>query len=475
MKTSNLWIDGQEALPSGGLYFDDINPSDQSIIAKVAKGTTADIDKAVAAAKKAFVSFSQTQAKDREVILSRAAALVERDREEYLQLLIDEVGSPIMKAQFEVDYCINAFRAAAGVPRRLTGETMPLDRPGAFGMSVREPVGIIACITPFNVPLLKNVKQIAMVIATGNTSVLLPSEFATQVTVKFAETLAEAGTPPGVFNYVTGDPFEIGDHLTSHKDIASINFCGSPRIGKHVAELAAKDLKPITLELGGKNPLVVLDDADLDKALEAAMLGIFFFQGQACMASSRIILQRGIADKFIPAFKNIAASIKVGDLSDPQTAIGPIISDRQQERVKNHINDALAKGAIRLHGEEGWKGACCPPTILTNVDQSMRVFREETFGPVTSIYTVDTVEEAVNMANDTEFGLSFSLFTRDITTALKVAKQSNAGMVHINAMSIQDEPHVPFGGNGMSGFGREGTDADLDIMTRWKWITIQLD
>ena len=475
MKTSNLWIDGQEALPSGGLYFDDINPSDQSIIAKVAKGTTADIDKAVAAAKTAFVSFSQTQAKDREVILSRAAALVERDREEYLQLLIDEVGSPIMKAQFEVDYCINAFRAAAGVPRRLTGETMPLDRPGAFGMSVREPVGIIACITPFNVPLLKNVKQIAMVIATGNTSVLLPSEFATQVTVKFAETLAEAGTPPGVFNYVTGDPFEIGDHLTCHKDIASINFCGSPRIGKHVAELAAKDLKPITLELGGKNPLVVLDDADIDKALEAAMLGIFFFQGQACMASSRIILQRGIADKFIPAFKNIAASIKVGDLSDPQTAIGPIISYRQQERVKNHINDALAKGAIRLHGEEGWKGACCPPTILTNVDQSMSVFREETFGPVTSIYTVDTVEEAVNMANDTEFGLSFSLFTRDITTALKVAKQSNAGMVHINAMSIQDEPHVPFGGNGMSGFGREGTDADLDIMTRWKWITIQLD
>jgi|TARA_X000000950_G_scaffold95851_1_gene120982 acyl-CoA reductase-like NAD-dependent aldehyde dehydrogenase len=475
MKTSNLWIDGQEVLPSGGLYFDDINPSNQSIIAKVAKGTTADIDKAVAAAKKAFMSFSQTQAKDREAILSRAAALVERDKEEYLQLLIDEVGSPIMKAQFEVDYCINAFRAAAGVPRRLTGETMPLDRPGAFGMSVREPVGIIACITPFNVPLLKNVKQIAMVIATGNTSVLLPSEFATQVTVKFAETLAEAGTPPGVFNYVTGDPFEIGDHLTCHKDIASINFCGSPRIGKHVAELAAKDLKPITLELGGKNPLVVLDDADLDKALEAAMLGIFFFQGQACMASSRIILQRGIADKFIPAFKNIAANIKVGDLSDPQTAIGPIISDRQQERVKNHINDALAKGAIRLHGEEGWKGACCPPTILTNVDQSMSVCREETFGPVTSIYEVDTVEEAVNMANDTEFGLSFSLFTRDITTALKVAKQSNAGMVHINAMSIQDEPHVPFGGNGMSGFGREGTDADLDIMTRWKWITIQLD
>ncbi len=214
MKTSKLWIGGEHLEPTGGNYFEDLNPSDQAVIANVAKGTPADIDRAVAAAVQAFATFSQTQAKEREAILCRAAALVERDRDEYLQLLIDEVGSPIMKAQFEVDYCINAFRAAAGVPRRLTGQTMPLDRPGAFGMSVREPVGVIACITPFNVPLLKNVKQIAMVIATGNTAVLLPSEFASQVTVKFAETLAEAGTPAGVFNYVTGDPFEIGDSLT---------------------------------------------------------------------------------------------------------------------------------------------------------------------------------------------------------------------------------------------------------------------
>ena len=475
MQTSKLWIGGALLEPSGGEYFDDLNPSDQTLIARVAKGTIVDIDRAVAAARCAFLTISQTQAKEREAILSRAAALVERDREEYLQLLIDEVGSPMMKAQFEVDYCINAFRAAAGVPRRLTGQTMPLDRPGAFGMSVREPVGVIACITPFNVPLSKNVKQIAMVIATGNTAVLLPSEYATQVTVKFAETLAEAGTPDGVFNYVTGDPFEIGDALTGHSEVAAINFCGSPRIGKHVAELAAKDLKPVTLELGGKSPLVVLDDADLDKALEAATIGIFFFQGQACMASSRIILQRGIAAKFIAAFKQIAAGIKMGDLSDPETAIGPIISHRQEQRVREHISDALSKGADLLSDDRAWQGACCPPTILTGVTQKMAVCREETFGPVTSIYQVDSVEEAIRVANDTDYGLSFSIFTSDITTALKVAQSANAGMVHINAMSIQDEPHVPFGGNGLSGFGREGTDADLDIMTRWKWITVQLD
>ena len=291
MKQSELWIGGERVPPTGGEYFDDFNPSDRSVIARVAKGTAADIDRAVAAAHAAFPTFSQTQAKEREKILCDAAALVERDREEYLGMLIEEVGSPVMKAQFEVDYCINAFRAAAGVPRRLTGETMPLDRPGAFGMSIREPVGVIACITPFNVPLLKNVKQIAMVVATGNTSVLLPSEFASQVTVRFAETLEEAGLPGGVFNYVTGDPFDIGDVLTSHPGIAAVNFCGSPVIGKRVAEIAARDLKPITLELGGKSPLIVLDDADLGKALEAATIGIFFFQGQACMASSRIFLQ----------------------------------------------------------------------------------------------------------------------------------------------------------------------------------------
>ena len=474
MNTSELWIGGKEHKPSSGEYFDDLNPSNGDLIARVAKGNSADINTAVADAKKTFHHFKDSEVREREKILCDAASIVERDRDVYMELLINEVGSPQMKAAFEVEYCINAFRAAAGVPRRLAGQTMPLDRPGAFGMSVREPVGVIGCITPFNVPLLKNVKQIAMVIATGNTAVLMPSEFAPQVTVQFAKTLHEAGLPGGVFNYVTGDPAEIGDYLTSHNDIAAINFCGSPRVGQHVASIAAKSLKPITLELGGKNPLIILDDADLDKALEAAMLGIFFFQGQACMASSRIIVQSKIAERFIPAFVEIAKGVKVGDLSDPETAIGPIISSRQADRVKSHVTDALDKGVTLLHGGE-WLGNCCPPTILSDVSSEMIVFGEETFGPVTSIYTVNDLEQAMQVANDTSYGLSCAIFTSDITSAMKAAAKSDAGMVHINAMSIQDEPHIPFGGNGMSGLGREGTDADLDIMTRWKWITIQVD
>ena len=220
--------------------------------------------------------------------------------------------------------------------------------------------------------------------------------------------------------------------------------------------------------------MIILDDADLDKALEAAMLGIFFFQGQACMASSRIIVQSDIAKRFIPAFVEIAKGVKVGDLSDPETAIGPIISSRQADRVKSHVADALEKGATLLHGGE-WLGNCCPPTILADVSREMTVFGEETFGPVTSIYTVDCLDEAMQLANDTSYGLSCAIFTSDISSAMQAASKSNAGMVHINAMSIQDEPHIPFGGNGMSGLGREGTDADLDIMTRWKWITIQVN
>ena len=474
MNTSELWIGGKEYKPSSGEYFDDLNPSNADLIARVAKGNMADVNAAVADAKNTFEQFKDSEVRTREKILCDAASIVERDRDVYMDLLINEVGSPQMKAAFEVEYCINAFRAAAGVPRRLVGQTMPLDRPGAFGMSVREPVGVIGCITPFNVPLLKNVKQIAMVIATGNTAVLMPSEFATQVTVQFAKTLHEAGLPGGVFNYVTGDPAEIGDFLTSHNDIAAINFCGSPRIGQHVANIAARSLKPVTLELGGKNPLIILDDADLNKALEAAMLGIFFFQGQACMASSRIIVQSEIAKQFIPAFVEIAKGVKVGDLSDPETAIGPIISSRQADRVKSHVADALEKGATLLHGGK-WLGNCCPPTILSDVTSEMVVFGEETFGPVTSIYTVDDLEQAMQLANDTSYGLSCAIFTSDISSAMKAAAKSDAGMVHINAMSIQDEPHIPFGGNGTSGLGREGTDADLDIMTRWKWITIQVD
>ena len=265
----------------------------------------------------------------------------------------------------------------------------------------------------------------------------------------------------------------IGDELTTHKLVKSISFCGSPRVGTHVAELAAKDLKPITLELGGKSPLIVLDDADLDEAVQAAAMGTFFFQGQACMATSRIYLQRGIAEAFTEKFVAAAGHMGMGDLRSEDTAVGPIISERQRERVRRHIDDARSKGVEVLAGGE-WDGNRCQPTILSGVTEAMEVCRDETFGPVTSLYVFDTVDEALERANDTVYGLSFSVFTRDIDTALDIAHRAESGAVHINRPTIQDEPCPPFGGQGLSGYGREGTAADLDILTEWKWITIRM-
>lgn len=471
VKQTELWIGGEWTPPSSGAYLDDLNPLDDSLYSRIASGTAEDIDRAVQVAKEAFEANKGLLAHQREIWFLRAADLVERDRQEYLDILIDEVGSPLNKAQFEVNYCINALRAIASVPRRIRGEVIPSESPDVFSMAVRSPVGVVAAISPFNVPLLKVTKQGTMPLACGNAVVHMPSEFASQVSVKFAQTLHEAGVPAGLFNVITGNPFEIGDVLTSHKQIDAITFCGSPVVGKHVAAIAARDLKPITLELGGKSPLIVLEDADIDAAVQAAVFGVFFFQGQACMASSRILLQRSIADEFTKKYTAAANKVSLGDLRSPEAFVGPIISPRQRDRVRAHIDQAKAKGAEVLSGGE-WEGNRCQPTILRGVDDSMDVYRHETFGPVTSLYQFDTIEEAMEKANDTEYGLSFSIFTRNIEKALSMAQQAKSGAVHINRATIQDEPNPPFGGSGLSGYGREGTEAELDMLTEWKWITV---
>ena len=473
LSPTDLWIGGERVTPSSGEYFIDRNPEDDSPYAKVAAANAADVERAVEAAHQAFASYCHTMAADREAWLSRAAAIIERRRQDFVDVLVDEVGSPFGKAHFEVQYAINCLRAAAGVARRVTGQTMPSDTPGRFSMSVREPIGVVASISPFNVPLLKNVKLSSTPLATGNTVVMLTSEEAPMVANLLAEVYHEAGIPAGAFNVVTGFGDKIGDVLTTHPLVKVVMFTGSSRIGKHIAGLCGPLMRRVVLELGGKSPMVVMADADLDAAVDAAAFSQFFFQGQACMASSRIFVERSIEAEFCRRFKAKAESLGMGDLRDPNTWVGPIISERQRQRVRTHIQDAQAKGATILTGGN-WTGNRCQPTILTGVQESMTVCREETFGPVTSIYPVADFEEAVTRANDTNFGLSSAIFTRDITRALQFAQRMKSGMVHINAPTIADEPHVPFGGTGDSGFGREGTDIDIDTFTEWKWITVQL-
>ena len=463
-KSLKHFIAGQWIDAACGATFEVLNPLDDSLYAYAAKGTGDDIINAVAAAKAAFTSYKETTPTERERWLLRVAEIMEERQKDLVDCLIDEIGSPVQKAMFEFTKGLTMVRAAAGLCRNVRGETIPSDRASTFSMSIREPLGVVAVITPFNVPLIKTTRLVANALAVGNTVVHLPSEMAPHLSLIFAEIVAEAGIPDGVYNVVTGMGAEIGDDLTSHKDIDFVTFTGSTLVGQHINEICAKNKTPNTLELGGKSPTIILADADLDKVMPLAARSVFMFAGQACIASSRFYVERPLYEEFVKRFSKIIGKLVMGDLRDPNTVIAPIISLRQRERIKSHIDDARAKGANVIGGE--WEGNRCQPTLLTEVSEDMSVCRTETFGPVTAIYSIENYDEGLEKANDTEYGLSSAIFTKDIDKAFHFARNSNA--------TIHDEAHVPFGGNGESGVGREGTDSDMEAMTELKWVTVQL-
>ena len=421
----------------------------------------------------AFATFRNTLPKERERILCKAAELLERDRDDFVNILVDEIGSPIRKAGFEVEKGIAFLRAAAGMTRQVTGKTIPSDAPGKFSMSIRSPIGVIAAITPFNVPLIKGVRLSCNPIALGNTVVMMPSEEAPILANRLAKLYSEAGLPEGVFNVVSGNGYEIGDALTTHAHVKMVTFTGSCRVGLHIRELCGKHGKRMTLELGGKSPLVVMPDAKLEAAIPSAVHSIFMYQGQVCMGASRMYVHEDVFEPFVKGLANAASNLGMGDLRDPGTVIGPIISERQRNRVRSHIEDAREKGATVVSGGE-WEGNRCQPTILTGVTSEMTVYAEETFGPVVSVYPIKSLDEAIERSNDSAFGLSAAIFTQDINDAMRYVDEVESGMVHVNGASLHDEPNVPFGGVKDSGFGREGTEEDLEAMTEWKWVTIQL-
>ncbi|MGB1146737.1 MAG: aldehyde dehydrogenase family protein [Alphaproteobacteria bacterium] len=465
---NGAWVDAE-----GGQTFEDLNPLDDSLYATVARGSGADMRAAITAARAAFPAYKETTPTERERWLLRVAEIMEERKQDLLDCLIDEIGSPFQKAMFEYTKSLTMVRAAAGMCRNVRGETIPSDRPGTFSMSIRAPLGVVGVITPFNVPLIKTTRLVANALAVGNTVVHLPSEMAPHLSALFAEIVDAAGFPAGTYNIVQGLGAEVGDELTSSEDIDFLTFTGSSVVGQHINEICAKNKTPVTLELGGKSPTVVLADADLDKVMPLAARSVFMMAGQACIASSRFYVERPIYDEFVKRFTMIAGKIGMGDLRDPQTVIAPAISPRQRDRIKSHLEDAVAKGATIAAGGE-WEGNRCQPTLLTGVTEDMTVCRTETFGPVTSIYPIDSYEEGLAKANDTEYGLSAAIFTNDLNKAMHFAQNSGAGMCHINGPTIHDEAHIPFGGNGESGVGREGTDADMEAMTELKWITVQL-
>jgi acyl-CoA reductase-like NAD-dependent aldehyde dehydrogenase len=473
VRSYSLYIDGKWTPAADGGVADDFNPATGALFARVAQASRADAVRAVDAAYRARESWGRVIASERAGILLRAADILAGKVDDIRDVLIEESGSTFGKSMFEVTYCIDLLRSAAGDVRHIFGETLPHSAPGQIGMTVRQPLGVIAGIAPFNAPFLLAMKKVVLALAAGNCFVLKPSEETPVTGIKIAEIFHEAKLPPGVLNVVPGPAKEVGDVLLTDPRIRMITFTGSTKVGKLIAVEAAKNLKKFTLEMGGKNPLIVLRDADVDYAVKAGCFGIYFHQGQVCMANSRIIVEAPVFDEFCEKFAARAKTYKVGDPRDPHTVIGPLIRRSQCAFIDEHVADASAKGAKVLTGGTH-QDNFYQPTVIADVTPEMRIYSEESFGPITSIIKVNSAEEALTVANDTSYGLSAGVITNDLQKAMDLALRLESGMVHINDTTVTDEPHVPFGGIKNSGFGREGGNYSMEEMTELKWITIQL-
>ena len=473
MKEYKLYINGEWAVSSSGTLADDMNPATGEVYAKVHQASREDVDSAIAAAYRAKDAWGSTAPAQREAILIKAAAILEERISEFADVLIDEGGATFGKAMFETSFVITLLRSAAGECRRIFGETMPSDAPGVFSMSIRRPLGVIAGIAPFNFPFLLAMKKVCLALAAGNTFVLKPASPTPVIGLKIAELFEAAGLPRGVLNVIPVKGSTLGDTLVEDPRIRMVTFTGSTEVGKQLAEVAGRHQKKITLEMGGKSPLIVLRDADLDYAVDAAAFGIFLHQGQVCMANSRLIVEADVYERFCEKLTVKAKGLKVGDPRRPDTVIGPLVDSRQCAFIDTQVQDALAKGGRVLCGGKS-EGGFYQPTIVADVTREMRIFDEESFGPVVCVIKVADSEEALAVANDSSFGLSAGLITNDLQKAFDLSLRLETGMVHINNCSVFDEPHVPFGGVKDSGVGREGGHYSMDEMTEVKWITVQM-
>ncbi len=473
-----MYINGEWVDALDGKVYDDFNPYTGEVFAKVPAGKRADAKRAVEAAVEAFPSWSHALPIERQTLFLKAADILEKRQMEIVEILAEETGCTFGFAMFQTMFTPGLLREAAAQVHQPTGEVIPSDTPGAFFMAVRQPVGVVAGIGPWNAPLILSLRSICMPIAYGNTTVLKPStEAAVAGGVIFAEIFHEAGFPKGVLNLVTNAPGgsdEIGDEFVEHPKVRRINLTGSSAVGRQLAEKAGRHLKRVALELGGQNPLLILKDADIDAAVNAAAFGAFLHQGQICMSTRRIIVEKPVAKEFIDKFVKKVSTFKVGNPKEPDTIIGPIINKHQFEQVKNNVEAAVRDGAKILYGGKS-EGLCYYPTILTNVKPETDFSCEETFGPVVSIIEVDNTEEAIAVANDTMYGLSSAVFTNDMAKGLAVAERIESGIVHINDQTVHDEPQVPFGGVKNSGWGRFGGKAALEEFTELRWISMQLE
>lgn len=474
MTTVQMLIDGQWADAQSGASFDRLDPVLGTLATRAAAMGPADARTAVAAAQRAFALWSQTGPDERRRVLLAAADRMEARRDDFIDAMLRETGATRLWAGFNVKLAAGVLREAASMTSQLTGEVIPANKPGTLAMGVWRPRGVCLAIAPWNAPVILATRAIAMPIACGNAVVLKSSESCPQTHALIGACLTEAGLPPGVLNILHNAPQDapaLVAALIADPGVNHVNFTGSSAVGRVIGRLAGENLKPALLELGGKAPLVVLADADLEGAVNAAIFGAFMNQGQICMSTERIIVEEAVADAFVERLAARAQALSAGDpREDP--ILGALVSDEAAQRVEGLIADALEKGAVLRAGGTR-QGAIVTATILDHVTPQMRIYAEESFGPVKPVVRVPDAEAAVACANDTEYGLSSAVFSQDITRARQVANRLNAGICHINGPTVSDEPQMPFGGVKASGFGRFGGRAAIAEFCQLQWLTIE--
>jgi acyl-CoA reductase-like NAD-dependent aldehyde dehydrogenase len=468
-------IDGVYGQAKDGRTFVRRNPLDGSVATEASAADPADAIRAAAAAQAAFAGWSALGPNARRTMLSKAADALAAKAPELIAAMQGEIGATQAWAGFNIHLAVGMIREAAALTTQISGTVIPSDKPGCVAMAVREPAGVVLGLAPWNAPVILGVRAIATPLACGNTVVFKASEICPRTHALIGAAFHEAGLPNGVVNVVTNaaeDAAAVVGALIAHPAVRRVNFTGSTRVGRIIAELCARQLKPAILELGGKAPLLVLDDADVAEAVKAAAFGAFMNQGQICMSTERIIVVDSVADEFVAQLSAKAATLVAGDPREGKTPLGAVVDLHAANHVRELVADAVGAGGRLAAGGDG-QGVLMPAMVIDRVTPSMRLYREESFGPVVAVIRVKDEEAAIAAANDSDYGLSAAVFSRDIAKALTVAKRIQSGICHINGPTVHDEAQMPFGGVKASGYGRFGGQAGIAEFTDLRWITIE--
>ena len=481
-KTYQLLINGELVEPKSGETFERHNPANGEVVASCPKASPEDTDAAIQAARDAFDSgsWAKAPARQRAEVLRKTATKIREEHNELTRLLASEVGKPLSEAGMEVAMTADVFDYYAGLALDIKGQVVSNYVDDAIGMILKEPVGVVGIITPWNFPLLLVTWKAAPALAVGCTIVMKPATYTPCTTYELGRILNEAGCPAGVVNVITGPAKDTGARLATSDLVDKIAFTGSTEVGREVMRAAAGNIKKISLELGGKSPNIIFSDANLQSAVFGAMIGIYFNAGQVCQAGSRLLVQQDVHDQFLDMFVNMTSTLKVGDPMDPQTRIGPLVSEQQLKTVEEYVDSGkhdkaqLVKGGGRLTGDGYDKGYFYEPTIFDQVDNRMKISQEEIFGPVLSIIPFSDAKEALKIANDSMYGLAAAVWTSDINKAFKFAKGIKAGSVWVNCYHTAGIPQMPFGGYKQSGIGRELGQEGMGIFMETKSVSIKL-